>query len=80
MQISNQSIKKQSRNKNENYRPTNIFPNSSKIFEICMNYKLKDYSDKILAKYQRGFRKGFGCLPHDLFITKLHVYGIEKCL
>ena len=45
-----------------------------------MNYKLKDYSDKILAKYQRGFRKRFGCLPHDLFITKLHVYGIEKCL
>ena len=50
----------QSRNQEkENYRPVSILPNLSKIFERCMYDQLKDYLDKILSKYQCGFRKGF---------------------
>ena len=50
--------KKESRNKKENYRPISI-PTLSKIFERCMYDQLKDYFDKLLSKYQCGFRKGF---------------------
>ena len=51
--------KKESRNEKENYRPVSILPNLSKIFERCMYDQLKDYFDKLLSKYQCGFRKGF---------------------
>ena len=51
--------KKESRNEKENYRPVSVLPNLSKIFERCMYDQLKDYFDKLLSKYQCGFRKGF---------------------
>ena len=51
--------KKESRNEKENYRPVSILPNLSKIFERCMYHQLKDYFDKLLSKYQCGFRKEF---------------------
>ena len=50
--------KKESRNEKENYR-VSILPNLSKIFEHCMHDQTKDYFEKILSKYQCGFRKGF---------------------
>ena len=51
--------KKESRNEKENYRPVSILPNLSKIFERFMYDQLKDHFDKLLSKYQCGFRKGF---------------------
>ena len=51
--------KTESRNSKENYRPVSILPNLSKIFECCMYDQLKDHFDKVLSKYQCGFRKGF---------------------
>ena len=51
--------KKESRNEKENYRPVSILPNLSKIFERCIYDQLKDHLDKLLSKYQCGFRKGF---------------------
>ena len=51
--------KKESRNEKENYRPISILPNLSKVFERCMYDQLKDHFDKLLSKYQCGFRKGF---------------------
>ena len=51
--------KKESRNEKENYRPISILLNLSKIFERCMYNQLKDHFDKLLSKYQCGFRKGF---------------------
>ena len=51
--------KRESRNEKENYRPVSILPNLSKIFERCMYDQLEDYFDKLLSKYQYGFRKGF---------------------
>ena len=57
--------KKEARNEKENYRPVSILPNLSKIFERCMYDQLKDYFDKLLSKYQCGFRKGF-CTQHCL--------------
>ena len=49
----------ESRNEKENYRSVSILPNLSKIFERCMYDQLKDHFDKLLSKYQCGFRKGF---------------------
>ena len=36
-----------------------MLPNLSKIFERCMHDQLKGYFDKIMSKYQCGFRKEF---------------------
>ena len=38
------------------YRPIRILPVLSEIFELK---QLKDHFDKLLSKYQSGFRKGF---------------------
>ena len=51
--------KKESRNEKENYRPVSILSNLTKIFERCMYDQLKGDFDKLLSKYQCGFRKGF---------------------
>ena len=51
--------KKDSRNDKKNYRPVSILPNLSKIYERCMHDQLSKYFDKILSKFQFGFRKGF---------------------
>ena len=57
---------KESRNEKENCRPVSILPNLSKIFERCMYDQLKDYFDKLLSKYQCGFRTS-----HDRKTTKV---------
>ena len=47
------------RNSETNYRPVSILPNLSKIYERCLYKQLSKFFDKILSKYQCGFRKGF---------------------
>ena len=51
-------FKKESRNHKTNYRPVSILPIVSKIFEKIMNNQLSTYFEKILSKFQCGFRKG----------------------
>ena len=53
----------------KNYRPVSILPSLSKIFERCMYDQLKDYFDKLLSKYQCGFRKGFST-QHSLLVMR----------
>ena len=52
-------FKKNLRNVKENYRPVNILPNISKIYERCLYTQLYDYFDVIFSRNQCGFRKGF---------------------
>ena len=52
--------KKGSRYDKDNYRPVNILPNLSKVFEICLHKQISDFFDTILSKYQCSFRKGHG--------------------
>ena len=52
-------FKKGHRNSEINYRPVSILPNLSKIYERCLYKQLPKFFDKILSKYQCGFRKGF---------------------
>ena len=43
----------------ENYRPLSILPNLSKVYERCMYIKIYEYLNKILSKWQCGFRQGY---------------------
>ena len=52
--------KKGSRFEKNNYRPVNILPVLSKVFEKCLCKQISSYFDDIFSKYQCGFRKGFG--------------------
>ena len=52
-------LKKEDQTKKENYRSISILSNLSKVFERCLFIQLPVFFDKILTKYQCGFRKGF---------------------
>ena len=52
-------FRKGHRNSETNYRPVSILPNLSEIYERCLYKQLSTFFDKILSKYQCGFRKGF---------------------
>ena len=52
-------FKRGSRNQKENYRPVNILPIISKIFEKILGKLLYIYFENILSKFQCGFRNGF---------------------
>ena len=52
-------FKKGDRNTETNYRSVSILPKVSKIYERCLYKQMSKFFDKILSKYQGGFRKGF---------------------
>ena len=41
----------------DNYRPVSLLSNISKVYERCIYYQIQTFFDKILSKYQCGFRK-----------------------
>ena len=43
----------------ENYRPINILPTLSKVYERLVYNQMYPYFDKLFSKFQCGFRKGF---------------------
>ena len=57
--------KKKSKASKDNYRPVSILSNISKVYERCIYDQIQTYFDKILSKYQCGFRKGYN-LQHCL--------------
>ena len=52
-------FKKDDRTDKSNYRPISILPNLSKVFEKCIYNQLSIFFEKVLSKYQCGFRKDF---------------------
>ena len=52
-------LKKGDRNSETNYRSVTILPNVSKIYKRCLHKQMSKFFDKILSKYQCGFKKGF---------------------
>ena len=52
-------FKKDDSTDKSNYRPISILPNLSKMFEKCIYNQLSIFFDKVLSKYQCGFRKDF---------------------
>ena len=53
------AYKKKSKNSKDNYRPISILSNISKIYERCLYDQIQNFFEKILSKYQCGFRKGY---------------------
>ena len=51
--------KKDSRLEEKNYHPVSILPNLSKIYKRIMHSQISAYFDKLLSKYQVGFRQGY---------------------
>ena len=51
--------KKKSRASKDSYRPVSILSNISKVYESCIYDQIQTYIDKIVSKYQCGFRKGY---------------------
>ena len=49
--------KKDETTNKENYRPTNVLPLISKIFEQIIHDQLNEYSEKYLSSILCGFRK-----------------------
>ena len=63
-------FKKGRRNQKENYRPVNILPTVSKMFEKILSKQMHIYFENILSKFQCGFRKGFSTQHCLLLIEK----------
>ena len=51
--------KKGKKDLKENYRPVNILPVFSKVFERSMFAQMSSFFDNFLSKQQCGFRKGY---------------------
>ena len=51
-------FKKDDAMKKENYRPINILPNISKIYEKVLYNQISSFFDNVFSKHQCGFRKG----------------------
>ena len=43
----------------DNFRCVSILSNISKVYKKCIYDQIQTYFDKILSKYQCGFRKGY---------------------
>ena len=59
--------KKKDREEIENYRPVIGLPVLSKVYEKCMYDQMYLYLNKILSKWQCGFRQGYS-IQHCLLI------------
>ena len=53
------TLKKEFKGSKENRRPVSILSVISNLFKKFILKQITSFIDKILLKYQRGFRKGF---------------------
>ena len=67
-----QVFKKDEKILKTNYRPVNILPTVSEIYERCLYDQVNEYFQPLFSKLQCGFRKGHNA-QHCLLIL------IEKC-
>ena len=70
--------KKDSKLEKSNYRPVSILLNVSKIFEICISGQLSYHFEKILSKYQFGFRKGYNAQQCLIAMIELWKKSVDQ--
>lgn len=66
-------FKRNSKNSKDNYRTISIFKNISKVYERRLRLT-KGKSFRVLLT---NLSKAFDCLPRELLIAKLHLYGFS---
>ena len=79
------AFKKDDKTDKENYRPSSIPPNLSKVYERLMYDQIYPFFEHIFSKLQCGFRKGFSaeqCLIHmtEKWQTYLDIGGHGSAL
>ena len=52
-------LKKEDPSRAKNYRPVNVLPSVSKIFERILHRQVSSYVDQFLSTFMCGYRKGF---------------------
>ena len=78
MLISHPLLKKKDRENVEKYRPVSIFPVLSKVYERCMHDEMYAYLNKILSKWQCGFRQGYSTQHCLLIMTEKWRQCLDK--
>ena len=63
---------KDSRYEKSNYRPINVLPNLSKIFQNVLYDQISSFLENIFSKYQTGFRKGFN--PESCLVAMIEKF------
>lgn len=71
-------FKKGDRVDKDNYRPVSILSNLSKIYERCIYSQMADFFEKILSKYQCGFRKGLSAQHCLLLMIEKWKKSVDK--
>ena len=72
------AFKKKDRENVENYRPVSILPVLSKVYERCMYDQMYAYLNKILSKWQCGFRQGYSTEHCLLIMTEKWRQCLDK--
>ena len=62
----------------EKYRPVSILPVLSKVYERCMHDEMYAYLNKILSKWQCGFRQGYSTQHCFLIMTEKWRQCLDK--
>ena len=62
----------------ENYRPVNVLPRVSKIFERIMQKQISDYIGKFLSPFLCGYRKGFSTQYALLTLIERWKFCLDK--
>ena len=52
-------LKKEDPSRAKNYRPVNVLPSVSKIFERILHRQVSSYVDQFLSTFMCGYREGF---------------------
>ena len=65
-------FKKGARTSKTNYRPINILPILSQIFERLISKQLLEFFESLLSKFQCSFRKGYG--PQSRLLMMLETF------
>ena len=63
------TLKKEDPFRAKNYRPVNVLPSVSKIFERVLNRQVNSYVDQFLSTFMCGYREGFSA-QHALLSLK----------
>ena len=69
--------KKGNRSEKDNYRPVNILPNLSKVFERYIYNQIAQIFNKILSKHQCGFKKGHSA-QHSLIVLEKWKESVDQ--